>query len=164
VVAYGRFLGHVYEPCFDGPMVDMIMKIFRTLGTPTSTTLIRLPHFPRNSPSFRGDLVLENSTLSGAGHSLMIGMLRYDSSARMNAAQCLQHKYFERYCEEHVCKDTVPMQLWGDIKYIGGRAPWRLLHAQLQTGVLQWLQGDSFFGTDANTLAARESLSPPLCL
>jgi serine/threonine protein kinase len=164
VVAYGRLLGHVYEPCFDGPMVDMIMKIFRTLGTPTCTTLLSLPHFPRHSPSFAGESVLENSTLTGAGHSLITEMLRYDSSARLNAAQCLQRNYFERYCDEHFSKDTVPMQLWGDMKYIGGRAPWRLLHAQLQTGVLEWLQGDSFFGTDANTLAARESLSPPLCL
>lgn len=78
--------------------IDMIFRIFRTLGTPTEDVwpnVTTLPDFQGSFPSWPTQCLSKKcTTLCEDGIDLLTKMLRYNPAERISAKDALKHPYF----------------------------------------------------------------------
>ncbi len=97
-------------PLFAGKSdADQLLRIFRFLGTPNHSNWSSMHHYPNSTNMLSKPELLQNQEpecfrLFESGHGfeklgregldLLLGLLRYEPSERITAAQALQHPYF----------------------------------------------------------------------
>lgn len=79
---------------------DQMLRIFRTLGTPTDRVwagVSKLPLYSDKIPMFTASLCrdrIDNPELSNSGYELQMKMLRYDPNQRISCFEAVNHEYF----------------------------------------------------------------------
>lgn len=97
-------------PLFAGKSdADQLLRIFRFLGTPNNSNWTSMHHYPNSTNMLSKPELLQNQEpecfrafesgqgfekLGREGIDLLLGLLRYEPSERITAAQALQHPYF----------------------------------------------------------------------
>lgn len=79
--------------------IDLLFRIFRSLGTPTNDTwpgVTRMPNYQASFPRWPAqDMSRMVSALSAQGRALLSAMLTYDPSTRATAKEIMCHPYFD---------------------------------------------------------------------
>jgi hypothetical protein len=121
--------------------------LFIQLGTPSSEVLRALPLFPSGvvpSPAAAWpDKVV--ATLGTHGMAFVVSALAWEPLARPRASELLKHQFFKppMMTLGGMLKDSCgAFVAAGGGPYQGERCPWNILHGEVGSDVLKYLQGD----------------------